>query len=115
MSIASCFCGCGRTVPITRVRTNRLGVRHDQALDGMRTLVDRGKELRADPEATVISNSDADEAIEANTAFVEQGESLRARIQSHVHRVERVERAVLKAVRSWQREALAISRGGGRA
>ena len=110
MAMMACFCGCGQTVRVTHVRANRLGVRHDQALDAMRTMVKREKELRADPEATVLDDSDADAAIKANATFVKQGEHFRSRILSLLHQKERVARAELKAIRAWQRNAFGISR-----
>jgi hypothetical protein len=115
LTLGACFCGCGRTVRITHARANRLGVRHDLALEGMRAMVSREKELRADPDATVLQDSDADAAIKSNAAFVEHGEHLRSRIQSLLHRQERVARDELKAVRAWQRNAFVISRVSNRA
>jgi hypothetical protein len=109
MAMVACFCGCGRTVRITHVRANRLGVRHDRALDAMRTMVGRGQELRADHEATVLEDSDADDAIKSNLAFVKHGEHLRSRILSLLHREERVARDELKEIRTWQRNAFGIS------
>lgn len=111
MALAGCFCGCGRTVRITHVRANRLGVRHDRALEGMRAIVKRERELRADPAETVLEDSDADAAIKSNAHFVKQGEHLRARIQSLLHRHESVGRGELKEARAWQRQAFVISRG----
>jgi hypothetical protein len=76
----------------------------------MRAMVSREKELRADPDATVLEDHDADAAISSNLEFVQKGEHLRSRIQSFLHRHERVARAELKAVRAWQRNAFEISR-----
>jgi hypothetical protein len=77
-------------------------------------MLNREKELRADPDATVLDDSDADAAIESNAQFVEKGEHLRSRIQSFLHRQERVARRELKAVRAWQRNAFKISRASSR-
>jgi len=73
-------------------------------------MVDREKELRADPDATLLADSDADAAINENAQFVEKGEHLRSRIQSFLHRQERLAREEFKAVRAWQRNAFEISR-----
>ncbi len=110
MAMGACFCGCGRTVRITHARANRLGFRHDRALDGMRTIVNREKELRADPNETALKDTDAEAAIKSNSEFVKHGEHLRTRIQSFLHKQERVARTELKAVRTWQRNAFTISR-----
>jgi hypothetical protein len=75
----------------------------------MRTMVKREKELRADPEATVLEDSDAAAAIKSNAAFVKQGEHLRSRILSLLHKEERVARDELRAIRAWQRSAFGIS------
>ena len=110
MALGVCFCGCGRTVRMVHARVNRLGARHDRALDGMRAIVTREKELRADPGATLLDDADVDAAIKSNAGFVQRGEHLRSRMQSFLHREERVVREELKAIRAWQRDAFVISR-----
>jgi hypothetical protein len=109
--MGTCFCGCGRSAGVLNTRTNRLGVRHDRALDAMRVILEGELELRKDPDTSVEDARATEDAIASNEGFVGHGERLRDRLVAFVHRAERAARTDLREVRDWQRQAFRISRG----
>jgi hypothetical protein len=106
----SCFCGCERPARITAARINKLGVRHDRALEGMRTILGGEREMREDADG---GEAALDAPIASNESFIEQGEQIRSRLAAFVHGDASIGRGDRRDARAWQRQAFRVSRGAG--
>jgi hypothetical protein len=94
------------------VRRNKLGARHDRALDALRSMVNREVQLREETPPSAVA--DAEASIASNATFIERGEHLRSRLMAFVHGEESIRRAVRREVRRWQNQAFTISRSSDR-